>query len=60
MNVRELIEKLDDYGDHVEVYATDRPYRDHDYWHEFSFSTEVVNGVTSVVIGLEGRVDEEA
>ena len=54
MNVRELIEALDDYGDHLEVYAGDD-----DYYYEFSLGTEVVNGLTAVVIGLEDKVEND-
>lgn len=54
MNVRELIEALGDYGDHLEVYVGDD-----DFWYDFSLGTEVVNGLTAVVIGQEDQVDSD-
>jgi hypothetical protein len=54
MNVKELIDELQDYGDHLEVYGGDE-----DYYYTISLGTEIVKGVTSLVIGLEDGVESD-
>lgn len=54
MNVKELIDELQDYGDHLEVYGGDE-----DYYYDISLGTEIVKGTTSLVIGLEDVINND-